>query len=447
MNQFEAVCELASDEWWCWDLNCTTCGNMHFTYAFKEMSLGKSPEDDDWLTRADVDHKKLFAKYGRPIGPPYYKVPLSKFRKEKLIKICSEARISNLAKRCAYPEWMAYMGWALFGLEISSENYKNLCNNWAKQLKEFIVRSRSREDTKIKKYLDEIINSKDKLLNRYALGSLNFLTDVKKHPWIAVNSPHMKYEGELKNGVKHGKGKEISRDGENNYEGEFKEGLRNGIGTSTSVMGRSFEGEWKNGKKHGKGKEISLVGSGSSESNDEYVKGERVDKNKIRTYATSESSFVYEGKFREGERCGKGIETYHMDRITEILEGDFEKLEDDLHVKEILEYRKKLNIKDGYESYALLKRDAISKRYVDLRESSGSVYDGEWKDGQKHGIGKEIHYFGDTTKFKWEDVRSIETVFNGVWKEGKIWNGEKYDNKGNIVTTFVNGEEKGESYI
>ena len=203
----------------------------------------------------------------------------------------------------------------------------------------------------------------------------------------------------------------------------------------------------KNGKKHGKGKEISLVGSGSSESNDEYVKGERVDKNKIRTYATSESSFVYEGKFREGERCGKGIETYHMDRITEILEGDFEKLEDDLHVKEILEYRKKLNIKDGYESYALLKRDAISKRYVDLRESSGSVYDGEWKDGQKHGIGKEIHYFGDTTKFKWEDVRSIETVFNGVWKEGKIWNGEKYDNKGNIVTTFVNGEEKGESYI
>ena len=126
----------------------------------------------------------------------------------------------------------------------------------------------------------------------------------------------------------------------------------------------------------------------------------------------------------------------------EILEGNFEKLEDDLHVKEILEYRKKLNIKDGYKSYALLKRDAISKRYIDLRESSGRVYDGEWKDGQKHGIGKEIHYFGDTTKFKWEDVRSIETVFNGVWKEGKIWNGEKFDKDGNVIATFVNGDEK-----
>ena len=38
------------------------------------------------------------------------------------------------------------MGWALFGLKISSENYENLSNNWAKQLKEFIVRSKSKED-------------------------------------------------------------------------------------------------------------------------------------------------------------------------------------------------------------------------------------------------------------------------------------------------------------
>ena len=95
MNQFEAVCKLASDEGWCWDLNCTTCGNMLFTYAFKQMSYGQSPEDDDWLINTDVEHEKLFAKYGRPVGPPYYKVPLSDFGKEILIKICSEARISK----------------------------------------------------------------------------------------------------------------------------------------------------------------------------------------------------------------------------------------------------------------------------------------------------------------------------------------------------------------
>ena len=87
MNQFEAVCKLASDEWWCWDLNCTTCGNMHFTYAFKEMSQGKSPEDNDWLTNKDIDHQKLFAKLGRPIGPPYYKVPLSKFVLDPIVPV------------------------------------------------------------------------------------------------------------------------------------------------------------------------------------------------------------------------------------------------------------------------------------------------------------------------------------------------------------------------
>ena len=152
------------------------------------MSYGQSPEDDDWLINTDVEHEKLFAKYGRPVGPPYYKVPLSDFGKEKLIKICSEVHISNLAENCAYPQWLAYMGWALFGLKISSENYKNLANNWAKQLKDFIVRSRSKEDLKIKKFLDKIINSDDNLLDHFDLGSISNMMDVNSHPWVVVNS-------------------------------------------------------------------------------------------------------------------------------------------------------------------------------------------------------------------------------------------------------------------
>jgi len=69
------------------------------------------------------------------------------------------------------------MGWALFGLKISSENYENLSNNWAKQLKEFIVRSKSKEDSKIEKILDEIIKSDDKLLDHFDLGKIKLLTD------------------------------------------------------------------------------------------------------------------------------------------------------------------------------------------------------------------------------------------------------------------------------
>ena len=125
------------------------------------------------------------------------------------------------------------MGWPLFGLKISSENYENLSNNWAKQLKEFIVRSKSKEDSKIEKILDEIIKSDDKLLDHFDLVKIKFLTDKNTHPWVSVNSYHMRYEGQLKNGVKHGKGKEISRDCKDNYEGEFKEGLRNSKGKQT----------------------------------------------------------------------------------------------------------------------------------------------------------------------------------------------------------------------
>ena len=287
MNQFEAVCKLASDEWWCWDLNCTTCGNMHFTYAFKEMSLGKSPEDDDWLTRADVDHKKLFAKYGRPIGPPFYKVPLPKFIKEKLIKICSEARISNLAKNCSFPDYMAFMGWTLFGLKINSENYENLSNNWAEQLKGFIVRNRSREDTKIKKFLDDIINTDGKLLDHFDLGHIRSLIDLEKHPWVAVNSYYMRYEGQLKDDwIKHGKGKEISRDGHDVYEGEFQEGLRNGKGKRTCFLTNTksnrryieyeYEGEWKdgeiwNGKKYDKVGNIVATFMNGEEKEESYI--------------------------------------------------------------------------------------------------------------------------------------------------------------------------------
>jgi len=49
MNQFEALCKLASDENWCWNLNCATCGHMHFRYAFSELAAAKSPEGGDWF--------------------------------------------------------------------------------------------------------------------------------------------------------------------------------------------------------------------------------------------------------------------------------------------------------------------------------------------------------------------------------------------------------------
>ena len=116
MNKFEAVCKIASDEGWCWDLNCTTCGNMHFTNAFIEMVLGKSPQDDDWLTRADVDHKKLFLRYGPP-KIPYVKVRGGRLTKEILIKICLRGPYFLFSRELCISRvaWFHGLGFVWFG--------------------------------------------------------------------------------------------------------------------------------------------------------------------------------------------------------------------------------------------------------------------------------------------------------------------------------------------
>ena len=41
MNAFEAMSKLASQEKWCWNLNCTTCGQLHFRFGLVELTRGK----------------------------------------------------------------------------------------------------------------------------------------------------------------------------------------------------------------------------------------------------------------------------------------------------------------------------------------------------------------------------------------------------------------------
>lgn len=102
MNQFESLCILASNENWCWNLYCTTCGHMHFKYAFLELSNGKSPEDSDWITHSE---RTSFAKLLGPIPRLY-----TDSQKENILKICLDADIHSIANRCRFPDWLGYMG-------------------------------------------------------------------------------------------------------------------------------------------------------------------------------------------------------------------------------------------------------------------------------------------------------------------------------------------------
>lgn len=130
MNQFEELCKLASDENWCWNLFCTTCGHMHFRYAFAELAAGKSPSDSSWLIHGRN------TRYSNSLGP----LPRSytEEQKEKVINICCDASLSLISETCKFPDWLGYLGLILEHMYSGSESYKKLAENWASQLSQLV---------------------------------------------------------------------------------------------------------------------------------------------------------------------------------------------------------------------------------------------------------------------------------------------------------------------
>ncbi len=148
MNQFEALCKLASDEKWCWNMFCTTCRHMHFRYAFAEMAAGKSPIDSGWI----IHVRKT--RYSNSIGPP--PKDYTEEQKEKVIDICRNANLSVIADTCKFPDWLGYLGLVLEHMLSDTESYKKLSQNWASQLSGLVS-----EGSRIYTRLSEIAEGDD----------------------------------------------------------------------------------------------------------------------------------------------------------------------------------------------------------------------------------------------------------------------------------------------
>ena len=98
------------------------------------------------------------------------------------------------------------------------------------------------------------------------------------------------YEGGLKDGLKHGKGKFTLPSW--TYEGDFNDGAIHGKGKEAFDDGRTYEGDYKaHGIFHGKGK------------------------------LTMRDGMTYEGDFKDGDICGKGKLTGMDGRY--VYQGDF----------------------------------------------------------------------------------------------------------------------------
>lgn len=163
-SPFEALCELAAREHWCWKIICTTCGHMCFRYGFRELSRGKHPSSPGWLvSRHDPD---LYSG-GEPreLGPLPLLGGWSIESQRALASVLVNACLSDIRSEARFPDWLGYLGLGLFYCKDSERYDRLLTKQWAPQLLEMLPRhARSRSN------LREILNDPKRFLTWSYLG-------------------------------------------------------------------------------------------------------------------------------------------------------------------------------------------------------------------------------------------------------------------------------------
>ncbi len=122
-----------------------------------------------------------------------------------------------------------------------------------------------------------------------------------------------KYVGDFKDGKENGQGTFTRANGDK-YVGEFKDGVENGQGTLTYADGTKLVGEFRNGS--------MTFGTFTNKYGDKYV-GEYNKGNRVRGTFTSAEGDIYVGEWKGNKRSGLGINYHTNGRIDEgIWEDD-----------------------------------------------------------------------------------------------------------------------------
>ena len=170
------------------------------------------------------------------------------------------------------------------------------------------------------------------------------------------------YEGDLVDGIMHGKGTYVWDDGDT-YTGGYNHGKMHGTGTMTWANGDTYIGDFLDGERTGKG---------------------------TYTWATGES---YTGDFLNGKRTGKGTYIW-VDGDT--YTGDF--VDNKMH---------------GKGTYTWITGEVYTGDYVEGKRTgygemtwpNGDKYTGQFVDGERHGHG--TYYYGKSKKTR-----------TGTWANG-----------------------------
>ena len=197
--------------------------------------------------------------------------------------------------------------------------------------------------------------------------------------WVFVWKDGHRYEGNKKNGKRHGKG---------TYEWRYLDGSFN-----------RYIGDWVEGERTGKGK---YLGTGYIYEGD-FIKGVRTGKGKI----TWDVGSTYEGDWVEGERTGFGVWENTGDFLTDRVKGETYTgmyKNNDRHGIGITSYpdgSKKVELNkdgeafdgDGFCSHGNCENGRGTYVYI-----NGEYYEGKWKDGKRDGAGTLTNLFSGTSR-------------------------------------------------
>ncbi|KAH9599866.1 MORN motif [Trypanosoma melophagium] len=204
------------------------------------------------------------------------------------------------------------------------------------------------------------------------------------------------YEGEFKNNAPNGKGIFLWVNGDR-YVGEVRDGVRYGHGELSTAHG-VYTGEWVCGKRHGMGRQTY---AGNSYYEGEWIENKRNGKGKLMypngdlydgmwhddkregfgtmgwKFGTEHYVEVYEGEWRDGIPFGFGRSTYVHYINPESAPKDVGSPADFAPPVHSV-----LNVYVG--EYLKGKRHGFGVFYY----ADGSIYEGEWRNGNKDGRGK-----------------------------------------------------------
>ena len=313
--------------------------------------------------------------------------------------------------------------------------------NESKEIKSVFSESSSIMRKDIKQILQILIQNQEMIDNASEIGASSKNTALYNSKGVII------YDGDIKNGRRHGHGTEYREDGtiklegdwkndvlngksviyDSNgvriYEGEFCNGKPNGSGSCYRADGSiAYEGGYLNGKYHGHGtyfyengtimyegewKENECNGPGTEYREDGSIlyKGEYKN-NKINGHGTSyyeNGSILYEGEFKEGKVNGQG-KLFRKDGSLQFA-GTFKDNLPNGHGTEFYENSSVL-CEGEYKEGQLNDQDIIYREYDFLLfdgtfkdnkpdecctsnyEICAIKYEGEWKDGNRNGMGK-----------------------------------------------------------